>query len=159
MANVRSEDLELYISECLSEAVDEAASEALDYLRNFIMQNWYNTYDPKTYERTRDFLESASKTQTTTNSKNEVVCMLHFDTSKIYSRYYGPWHLNQHASFYGKDVSESIPRWIERGNPNIISRSGKPLGSMEATIGMLERVFHKMVAKNLRKHGLKIKVN
>ena len=158
MANVYVEDLELYISECLSKAVDEAAGEALDFLKDYIVTNWYNTYDPKAYERTREFLESASKTETTMNNKNEIVCMLYFDTSKIYPRYFGPWKLNQHASFSGKDVSKSIPAWIERGNPNIIGRNGKPLGSMEATINMLEKDFHKKVAQKLRAQGLKINI-
>lgn len=157
MANVYVEDLKLYIEECVAEAVDEAAKDTVDYLTNYIMKNWYNKYNPKEYQRTYDFLHSVSKTDTKVNG-NRVVCMIYFDVDKIHPNYVGPWHFNQHTSFSGKDVSEKIPTWIELGNPKIYGRSGRPLGSMDATVRMLEKNFHNIVAKYLRKQGLNIEV-
>lgn len=163
MTNVRVDGLRLYLTECMQDAVDEAAKKALDYLTDYIEKNWYDKYDPIRYQRTRDFLKSASKTETTITRKSgkndEIICMLYFDTSKIYPRYFGEGHLNQHVSFSGESVVEMIPRWIERGNRGLIGRDGRALGSMEATIKMLEKNFHKMVAKELKNQGLNIKVS
>lgn len=158
MTNVRIDGLEFYILQCLHKAVDEAAEDAVSYLTLYIMRHWYHKYDPKIYKRTFDFINSASKTDAHIIGNN-VSCLIYFDTEKIKPRFYGPWKLNPHTSFSGKDVSENIPAWIELGNPNMKGERRKALGSMEATAKMLEREFHNMVAKRLRKQGLKIKVD
>lgn len=157
MAKIRVDGLEMYVQECLREAVDKAAEDACDYLTVYIMKHFYNTYSPTMYERTFDFIKSVSKTDARV-IRGTVSCLIYFDTEKIRPKYYGPWLPNPHMSFYGETVSESIPRWIELGNKYIIGRSGRPLGSMEATARMLEKNFHNMVAKYLRKQGLNIEV-
>ena len=159
------DDLEVYLKECIRKAVDEAAKDAVLYLVQYIMDHWYAKYSPKVYERTFDFVRSASKTETTWSgrgsSKNSggAVCMIYFDTDKIIPRYYGPEYLNPHASKDGGSTAKMIPGWIENGGWFYGRGKTEPLGSMEATIKMLEKRFPKMVQDNLKKMGLKVKVS
>ena len=157
MADVDINNLEKYLLNCLTRSVDVVAENSLKILTDYIQKNWYNSYDPKNYERTYDFLRSASKTETTQNGKDSVKCLIYFDRSKIKARFYGKGQLNPHASFSGADVSESIPAWIESGH-NFIGRGYEQLGSMDAMFDYLEKNFAKMVQKELKKMGLQVKV-
>lgn len=156
----REVDLQSYILECVRIAVDNAATQAVEYLANYIEKNWYDKYDPKRYKRTMDFLRSASKTETTVSGRgnNYVVCMIYFDTSKIIPRYYGPGQLNAHTDRYGSSTAEFIPQLIENGAYFYGRGKTEGLGSMEATIAMLERDYPQMVEKELRKMGLPLSV-
>lgn len=154
--NVDFKHLEQYLQDCLAEAIDKVAEEALNYLTEYILKNWYNSYEPRSYKRTYDFLRSASKTEARLTNKNTVQCLLFFDTSKINAEI-RPGRLNAHASFDGSSVTEKIPGWIERGH-EFLGRGYESLGSMESTIKMLERDFPRKVAKELRKMGLQVKV-
>lgn len=157
--NGKEVDLETFLMKCIQEAVDNAAEEAVDYLAQYIMENWYDKYEPKRYKRTYDFIDSASKTETTVSGrgKNQVICMIHFDTSKIIPRYYGKGRLNAHTDKFGKSIAEDIPKMIENGSWFYGRGKTEGLRSMEATIEMLERDFPKMVEKELKKMGLPIK--
>ena len=158
---LQEDQLTKFISSCLQEAVDNASKQAVEYLTNYITDNWYKEYEPRRYQRTFDFLNSASKTETTISGRNgnSVVCMLYFDTKKIIPRYYGPEYLNPHASRDGASVAEYIPKWIEDGGWFHGRGKVEGLGSMEATIKMLEKNFPKMVQNELKKMGLKVKVS
>jgi len=156
-----ADDLEVYLKECIRQAVDNAAKDAVLFLVQYIMDHWYAKYSPREYERTFDFVRSASKTDTTFSGRggNSVVCMLYFDTSKIIPRYYGPEYLNPHASKLGTSTAPIIPKLIEQGAWFYGRGRTEGLGSMEATIAMLEKDFPKMVQKELKKMGLKVKVS
>lgn len=159
--NGKEVDLESYLMECIRIAVDIAANKAVDFLAQYIIDNWYDAYTPKKYKRTYDFLNSASKTETTVSGRkgNSVVCMIYFDRDKIIPKYYGPKELNPHAGRDGSSIADSIPRMIEQGFWFYGRGKTEGLGSMEATIDMLERDFHKMVEKELRKMGLPLTVS
>lgn len=157
MADVDINNLEKYLLNCLTRSVDVVAENSLKILTDYIQKNWYNSYDPKSYKRTYDFLQSASRTETTQDGKNSVKCLIYFDRSKIKARFYGKSQLNPHASFSGSDVSEMIPAWIERGN-NFIGRGYEQLGSIDNLCNYLEKNFAKMVQKELKKMGLQVKV-
>ena len=122
-----------------------------------LQKNWYGRYDPKHYERTYDFLASATKTDTTLTKKGEAVCLLFFDTNKLIPEYHHGG-LNAHMGFDQKPSSDFLPAMIERGGFFEGRGLEKGLGAMEATICMLEKDFPNMVAKNLRKQGFKIQV-
>lgn len=157
MANVSPENLEKYLKNCLIRAVDQAAKKTVEYLVEYIQRNWYDKYSPESYKRTFDFIRSASKTDATFTGKNEVTSMIYFDVSKIKARYYGPGKLNAHAGFDGASTAEMIPAWIERGH-DFIGRGYEKLGSLEATITMLEKNFPRMVQRELKKMGLKVQI-
>lgn len=160
MANGKKVVLEDYIMECIRKAVDEVAADSVSYLAAYIDKNWYSKYNPKRYKRTYDFLNSASKTETTISGReaNAVVCMLFFDTEKIIPRYYGPGYLNPHVNMWGASTAEQLPGWIENGGWFYGRGKTDGLHSMEATIKMLEKQFPTKVATKLRKMGLQIKV-
>lgn len=153
-------DLEIYLMDCVQKAVDKAAERAVEYLAAYIDENWYDKYKPKKYERTRDFINSATKTETVVAGRgnNSVVCMIYFDTDKIIPRYYGPGRLNAHATTDGVSTAEYIPRMIERGAYFWGRGRTKGLGSIEATIEMLQRDYPKMVEIELFKMGLPLSV-
>ncbi len=159
------DDLETYLKECIRQAVDNAAKDAVLFLVQYIMDHWYAKYSPKEYERTFDFVRSASKTETTWSGRGNAqnsggaICMLYFDTNKIIPRYYGPTYLNPHASKDGFSTAPMIPNWIENGGWFYGRGKTDGLGSMEATIKMLERNFPKMVQRELKNMGLKVKVS
>lgn len=156
----REVDLQNYILECIRIAVDKAAEKSVEFLATYIEENWYGKYDPKRYERTMDFLRSASKTETTVSGRgnNYVVCMIYFDTNKIIPRYYGPGRLNAHADKDGNSVAKFLPNLIENGAWFYGRGKTTGLGSMEATIKMLERDYPKMVENELKKMGLPLSV-
>lgn len=153
-------DLQQYLMDCLQIAVDKSAERACLFLTQYIMEHWYAEYSPRVYKRTFDFVRSVSKTDATFKGKNgnTVSCFIFFDTSKIRSVYYGPEYLNPHTSFEGKDVSDKIPKWIEHGGWFHGRGKTEGLGSMEATIKMLEKDFPTMVSQELKKLGLDIKI-
>ena len=153
--------LEDYLVECIQKAVDKVAKDSVLYLTQYIMDHWYAKYSPKVYERTFNFVQSVSKTDTVVSGRNgkSAVCMLFFDTNKIHPVYYGPEYLNPHASRFGASTAEYIPKWIENGGWFYGRGRTGGLGSMEATIKMLEKEFPRRVQKELEKMGLKVKVS
>lgn len=157
--NGKEVDLETFLLGCMQKAVDSAAEKTIDYLTNYIIENWYEEYEPRRYQRTYDFLKSVSKTETTVSGRgnNKVICMIYFDTNKIIPRYYGKGHLNAHTDNFGRSIAEDIPKMIENGSWFYGRGETEGLGSMKATIEMLERDFPKMVEKELKKMGLPIK--
>ena len=155
------DEIEKYLMECIQKAVDKVAKDSVLYLTQYIMDHWYAKYSPKEYYRTFNFVQSASKTDTTISGRDgkSVVCMLFFDTDKIKPRFYGPEYLNPHANKFGASTAESIPRWIERGAFFYGRGKTEGLGSMQATMKMLEREYPKRVQKELEKMGLKVTIS
>lgn len=156
---IEIENLQDVITQYLEVAVDQATEIALNYLCNYINDNWYETYTPRSYERTYDFLASATKLEAYVTQKGKVVAGLYFDTNKIIpeKREKG---FNAHMSNSGVSTADSIPYFIEYTNDFFgrrkVSKNG--LRSMEKTIEMLEKNFPSMVQKELKKLGLDVKV-
>lgn len=150
-------DLEEVLMEFLAEAVDTATDFALNYLCKYIQKNWYNKYDPTSYKRTYDFLASATKTDVSITPKNEVVTLIYFDINKIIPELRKN-KLSAHAGFNGQSFAEMLPSVIERGGHFYGRGTAKGLGSIEATISMLEKDFPVRVKKELEKKGLKVNI-
>lgn len=149
-------NFEDYVLSCLQEAVDKAAEEAITFLCDYIQKNWYDKYDPKAYKRTYDFLASATKTEASINPNGEVTALLFFDEEKLLPepRERG---LNAHMNFKKQPYTGQLIEAIENGGSFYGRGKTQPLGSMQATIGMLRKKFPSMVRKNLVDMGLKVR--
>lgn len=159
------DQLNNYIIFALDIAIEESAKEVHEYAKKYIQKNWYDKYQPKSYQRTMDFLNSLVVTNADRHG-NSVSSHIYFDTSRIRStiRNNRAWStpFNPHTSFKGSDSSSMIPMWIENGNSSIKGRrdsvSIRGLHSLERTLEYYNNgdKFATSVRRKLKNLGLDV---
>lgn len=142
-----------YIDKSLKKAMKDIGEEVKLELQDYIWENWYKTYNPKEYERTFDFLNCVTFNVGKSNGK--YVAIVYYDTSKIKAEYNEYSYWNNHMSLSGEDVSEYIPRWIEKGQKShVYSYNGvEPIRNI---VKWCEENYKEKLKSYLNGYGLKI---
>lgn len=78
-------DLEKALQPVMLGMVDELAERVYETL-NYFLQEYYNSYDPKSYRRQYDFLRSAVKVEPKMQG-NKVTASVYIDTDYSYFAY------------------------------------------------------------------------
>lgn len=140
------------IEYAIQTSVHDVALEAKWALEDYIYK-WYNTYSPKDYNRTYDFVNSADILDETEDGY-----VVGFDTSRIYrlSRAKNPkW--GAHENFKKEDVSDSIPEYLINGSPMVAGGGNRrPFDGLEQLTYDLIRDYGKMMEHELVSNGLEI---
>lgn len=79
-------ELQKALQPVMTKMVDQLAERVYETL-NYFLQEYYNSYNPKSYQRQFDFLRSAVKVEPRTVG-NKVVASVYIDTSSM-DNYYG----------------------------------------------------------------------
>ena len=127
----------------MTKMVDELAERLYETL-NYFLQEYYNSYDPKSYRRQFDFLRSAVKV----NPKvvgNKVVASVYIDTDSM-DNYYN-------------DTGEQVARWANEGlHGGLDTNSKTPRvwdDTMDETVNNGELL--KLAVEYLKSHGISVR--
>ena len=123
--------------------VDELAERVYETL-NYFLQEYYNSYDPKSYRRQFDFLRSAVKVEPHVKG-NKVMASVYIDTDS----------LNNYYNATGKQVAQ----WANQGtHGGLVTGSNTPRvwnDTMKETLENGELL--KLAAEYLRSHGISVR--
>lgn len=147
-------------------ALEEVAKVVEEEIKNYVMKNLYNAYEPTHYTRTYDYINSLT-VRKARKEGNGYTVEIFFDTDKIYPRApdeKGRWSRHSSITSYNKgrtpdDVSDMIPVWIEYGtNGSLWDRDG--IYTMENTKKIMEQTKYHLheIKKILEKRGFKIEI-
>lgn len=92
-------DLQKALMPTMAKMVDIMAERVYETL-NYFLQEYYNSYDPLSYRRTKDFLYSAVKVESKIKG-NKVVASVYIDTDSM-DNYYNA-------------TGEQVARWANQG--------------------------------------------
>lgn len=92
-------DLEKALMPTMAKMVDTLAERVYETL-NYFLQEYYDSYDPKSYRRTKDFLYSAVKVEPKVKG-NKVVASVYIDTDSM-DNYYSA-------------TGEQVAKWANQG--------------------------------------------
>ena len=127
----------------MTKMVDELAERVYETL-NYFLQEYYNSYDPKSYRRQFDFLRSAVKV----NPKvvgNKVVASVYIDTDSM-DNYYNA-------------TGEQVARWANEGlHGGLDTNSKTPRvwdDTMDETVNNGELL--KLAVEYLKSHGISVR--
>lgn len=112
-------DFSVYINKCLKVCMSDIGREVKDELQDYVMKNWYNEHTPTLYNRTYEFVESATF-QVMMTSNKKIYCEVFFDPDKIKAMYDQDSFFNKHMSLGGEDITESLVGWIENGQKSSV---------------------------------------
>jgi len=134
-------------------ALQRTGKEVEQMVKDYIMQEMYSIMTSD-YTRSYEFINSVSHTNVEIIG-NMFKVTVYFDTDKIKPHIIdGEW--NQHADFYGNDVSDSLVLWIEEGTSNqFYSHPG--INSME-TVGSWTKKIKQGLEAHLVSTGLNVRV-
>lgn len=157
-----------YVKKQIKSVLEQIAEEVRKELYDTVNDNLYKTYNPKQYQRTYELLNSISKTEIKENSDGEYYVVIYYDTDKILAypslsnltgdknEYGSLW--GQHADFYGNDVSEYIPLWIEHGTSGVNNPyHRKGIYAIDEVKEWIEKEFNNRFKKKLLARGIKVK--
>ena len=108
--NNKIKTLEKAINKEIQKVLLEVGDMSVDLIRKYLAKEWYGTYNPKSYERTYDLLESARYTI----KGNKVIVYLD-------RRLFGTPIVNNgkgwqpHRGFDGEDFVTGLIEWIDSG--------------------------------------------
>lgn len=147
-------------------ALEEVAKVVEEEIKDYIMKNLYNDYDPQAYTRTYDYINSLT-VKKAVKEGNGYVVELFFDPDKITPRPpddVGRWSSHSSITSYngggtGDDVSDMIPIWMEYGtNGSLWDRDG--IYTMENTKEIMEQTKYHLyeIKKILESKGFKIEI-
>lgn len=83
-------ELQKALQPVMTKMVDQLAERVYETL-NYFLQEYYNSYDPKSYQRQFDFLRSAVKVEPKTVG-NKVVASVYIDTTSMDNYYNATGH-------------------------------------------------------------------
>ena len=152
-----------YIEKQTQDSLRLVALEVETMMKNYIIDKLYNSYTPKDYARSYNYLNSLTVRRVYKNNKGELETEIFFDPNKIYSREIHDRYWNQHMSvngdttWEGKSISEWIPVWMEHG----VSGSKWDRDGIKVVDNILreldnDKKFKKMMMNELRKKGFKV---
>lgn len=156
MPNFRNlKDLERYMKKILKDSMEDAGREIEHTLRDQIDEDVYNSYDPKEYERTRELKNSVMHTQ-----PKEINGQIFVEIGHDYNQIYSNPEKYQHASVWGDDVSEYLPKWINDGTIGLAFGKGawtEPRPYMDNTKEKIKDkgLFERELKVALEKRGIK----
>lgn len=137
-------DLEKALMPDMAKMVDELAERVYETL-NYFLQEYYNSYDPKSYRRQYDFLRSAVKVEPKVKG-NKVVASVFIDTDSM-DNYYNA-------------TGEQVARWANQGLHGGLDTGSKTPRVWDDT---LESIVNngellKLAADYLRSKGFSVRV-
>lgn len=152
------EQLRRYLEKMVKDGLEYCAWRAESMLIKLLEERQYDAYDPKMYDRTFELLNSISHSEVI-KVNNLYYVEIYYDTDKIrsYPRQEGAFgqyvKWGQHTDFGNEDVSEFIPKWIEKGTPNNPYYKHKGTHSMEDTRDWLKHEYNRLFRIALKKYG------
>lgn len=137
-------DLEKALMPIMVKMVDELAERVYETL-NYFLQEYYDSYDPVSYRRTKDFLYSAIKVEPKVVG-NEVEASVYIDTDSM-DNYYNA-------------TGEQVARWANQGTHGGMVTGGKTPrvwnDTMDETVNNGELL--KLAVEYLRSKGFSVKI-
>ena len=132
-------------------------------MKDYIIKALYNAYQPKDYLRSMNYINSLTIRKVSKNSAGELETEIFFDPDKIFSREMEGEYWNQHmsvngdTSWGGRQISEWIPIFIERG----VSGSLWDRDGIEVVDTILKELnsnsrYKTMMMNQLRRKGFKV---
>ena len=123
--------------------VDTLAERAYEVL-NFFLQEYYDSYDPKSYRRTKDFLYSAVKVEPKIKG-NKAIASVYIDTDSM--------------DDYYNATGEQVARWANQGLHGGMATGGKTPrvwdDTLDSTVNNGELL--KLAADYLRSKGFSVR--
>lgn len=110
-----------YVEKQAKDALRLVSLEVEKMMKDYIIDALYNSYTPKDYLRSYNYINSLTVKKVYKNSTGELETEIFFDPDKIYSREVEDSYWNQHMSvngdsmWDGRPISEWIPIFIEHG--------------------------------------------
>ncbi len=152
-------------------ALEEVAKVVEKEIKNYIMVNLYNKYEPKYYTRTYNYINSLS-VKKAKKVDNGYVVEIFFDTDKIMplppdgdgENGLGRWSRHSSITSYlnggsGDDMSDMIPLWMEYGVVGSLwDRDG--IYSIENNIAIMKKTKYHLdeIKKVLESRGIKVEI-
>lgn len=126
-------------------------------MKDFIMRELYQKYNPSDYSRTYEYINSLTVSQVYEN-KDGYEIEIFFDSDKINAREVSDRYWNQHMSVDGSDFAEFLPYAIEYGTSgSLYDRKG--IKVVETTINELKNGdLIKKAINILKSKGFNVKV-
>ena len=136
-------ELEKALQPVMKDMVDTLAERVYETL-NYFLQEYYNSYDPVSYRRTKDFLYSAVKVESRIKG-NKVVASVYIDTDSM-DNYYNA-------------TGEQVAQWSNQGLHGGLNTGGKTPhvwdDTMDATINNGELL--RLAVEYLRSKGFSVR--
>lgn len=137
-------ELQKALMPTMARMVDTLAERVYEAL-NYFLQEYYNSYDPKSYRRTKDFLYSAVKVESRIKG-NKAVASVYIDTDSM-DNYYNA-------------TGEQVARWANQGLHGGLDTGDKTPrvwdDTMDSTVNNGELL--KLAAEYLRSKGFSVRV-
>lgn len=137
-------DLQKALMPTMAKMVDIMAERVYETL-NYFLQEYYNSYDPLSYRRTKDFLYSAVKVESKIKG-NKVVASVYIDTDSM-DNYYNA-------------TGEQVARWANQGLHGGLDTGSKTPrvwdDTMDETVNNGELL--RLAADYLRSKGFSVRV-
>lgn len=135
--------LEKALMPTMVKMVDTLAERAYEVL-NYFLQEYYDSYDPKSYRRTKDFLYSVVKVEPKIKG-NKVIASVYIDTDSM-DNYYNA-------------TGEQVARWANEGtHGGMVTSSKTPRvwdDTMDETVNNGELL--KLAVEYLKSHGISVR--
>lgn len=135
--------LEKALMPTMVKMVDTLAERAYEVL-NYFLQEYYDSYDPKSYRRTKDFLYSAVKVEPKIKG-NKAIASVYIDTDSM-DNYYNA-------------TGEQVARWANQGLHGGMATGGKTPrvwdDTLDSTVNNGELL--KLAIDYLRSKGFSVK--
>lgn len=152
-----------YVEKQAKDALRLVSLEVEKMMKDYIIDALYNSYTPKDYLRSYNYINSLTVKKVYKNSAGELETEIFFDPDKIYSREVEDSYWNQHMSvngdsmWDGRPISEWIPIFIEHG----VSGSKWDRDGIEVVDTILKELnsnsnYKKMMMKELIKKGFTV---
>lgn len=137
-------ELQKALMPTMARMVDTLAERVYEAL-NYFLQEYYNSYDPKSYRRTKDFLYSAVKVESRIKG-NKAVASVYIDTDSM-DNYYNA-------------TGEQVARWANQGLHGGLDTGSKTPrvwdDTMDATVNNGELL--NLAVEYLRSKGFSVRV-
>ena len=140
--------IEPYIINALQEVANNVKQKLIDTVNDRMYEAW----TPDRYSRTLELLNSISTTNVA-KVYGRYIVKIYYDTTKIHPYMVdGQW--NKHADFYGNDVSEYIPLWIEYGTENNKHYEHDGISAIEDVFEWISTEYNRLFASALKTTGM-----
>lgn len=146
--------IEKYMEKLIKETLDEISDIVKQKLYDLVEDRLYDAYSPSNYERTKELINAISKTQVAKTYGSHVV-EIFYDTKKIFPYITGEGNWNKHADWYGNDVSDLIPLFVEYGTVGSLwDRDG--IFAIRDTQAWISKEYNRLFRETLKYKGIPI---
>jgi hypothetical protein len=143
-----------HVNKNIAEVLPNVAEEIKKIVQHEIWELLYSSYNHE-YQRTYDFIDSVSVKNINKLSDGTLEIEIYYDSSKIIPSVVENSKYNQHMDYYGNDVPDKIPLWLESGtdanNGNFFPRDG--IGAMKKVAEEEKLRFESKLLNELKKKG------